>query len=102
MADTVAQTVLFAQDPRGNRQQVRISVGFPIRESQADFVVHVQIDGLRLPGEIHGSDSFQALSYALVFVRAVLRQSLEDGWQFFGGMEDQQPFDFEHYWFGTA
>jgi hypothetical protein len=51
---------------------------------------------------IHGSDSFQALSYTFVFVREVLRRSLEDGWQFFCGMEDQQPFDIEHYWFGTA
>lgn len=102
VASVVAQTVLFAQDPKGTRQQVCISVGSPYSDQQSAFAVQVHLEGLRSPGTVHGADSFQALSYAFVFVREVLRKYREEGWQFFGSIDDQQPFEFEHYWFGAT
>ena len=80
MNTVVAESVLVAQSPDGNKKDVRVAVGKPYVVDDTCWACPIAIDGLHesLP-DIHGVDSWHAMALGLLVVRELLAEFVEGG-----------------------
>ncbi len=93
MKHPIAEKELIACHPDGARQRVKIQIGRPFRLERYEWAVSVHLDGLyhSLP-DVHGQDSFEALSLSYTLLHRLLGEFVEDGGQLLE-KDGKTPFD---------
>lgn len=88
----VATLALRYTDPKGDACRILIAIATPHQRGAHDWVCPVAIDGLhsRLP-EVQGTNSLQALCFAISLVHSLLEERLSKGGSF--QTDEQLPFD---------
>ena len=89
----IAAKDLIGYRPDGERIPVRIRIGRPYRLEQYEWAVPIQLEGLfqSLP-DIHGEDSFEALSLSFALAHKLLNEFLEQGGRLLE-MDGETPFE---------
>lgn len=83
MEQTIAETKVIVRGPNGEDKHVHIVIGCPYRISEEEAACPVSMDGLYAKiSDIHGSDTFHALTLALGFVTLTFKKMEEKGYSF--------------------
>ena len=93
MNSIVAESVLVASSPNGDKKDVRVAVGKPYAVDAECWACPIAIEGLHksLP-DIHGVDSWHAMALGFLVVRELLDEFVKDGGTLARG-EDDAVFD---------
>jgi hypothetical protein len=95
----MAESKLYAERGGGRRASIVFRVGGPEQDPLGSVCCKVHLRGIDPPRKIHGEDSLQALSLAFAFIHLRVRALQAEGWQFYFGPRDREPFDLLSAWF---
>jgi len=95
----IAKSKVYGRKGRGRRVPVVVQVGAPKRDPLGSMSCKVHLRGIRPPRVIHGEDALQALALAFTFLRMTVLELYADGWLFYFGARDREPFDLRAVWF---
>ncbi len=80
MADIVAEREIFVIFPKGEKKKLNISLGKPYQTGANDWACPVLLEGMyKNLQDVHGIDSWQALTLAMSLIQQLLRGFLADG-----------------------
>lgn len=100
--DVIARTTLFCVSPLGIREPIAIEIARP-RQINGCALCTVRMQGCyEETTDIHGVDTFQALSLAASYVRLTLEALVRKGYRVRTDAKDLVDFDFVEAWFFHA